>query len=859
MNGKVKKILALAAAGIMCLGTVSLSFAGEAGEGAAVAGKTVEAATEKSAEAASEKSVEAAEATQEIAAEAATDNSTGAVKVKTAKDGRPTVAYIPLDNRPVNVQRVVYEAESAGFKVIMPDEDLYATRLDGQPLNSNGKPYGDTDGLYQWLLEADKETDYFVISLDQLLSGGLVNSRNIDNTNITKECVVMDKLVALSKENKIYIVDTIPRLSTCTVGYDSTDAETYNYLRYYAIYPRNILSDINLTFRNVVDSYRRDYAGRLVDIPKQFTRAVGASLRVRERKLSLINYLLSMDSGHRMKYFVGIDDSSSEATIQTNEINFLTKRIGDRGMIYSGTDEVGMMAMMKLMSDHYKQSTTAYVKYIGGTQSKDTGTKYDRDFIDKNISLHLKSIGVNELKSPEGADVQIIALVKPKEEEKKQDYLELALKSINYNIEKNIPTIVINTAPGAYGGQLESRMVNECEMGMLLSYSCWGTTGNAIGIALGNGFARYMYIENQNSSSNQADEAFLKGLIFSYAKDISYIRGGGKTLFTNYLKSKGFSESNFYRDEKSAKEAEETLEKLMMEGEYSIPVTKIIANMTGRRYIKGLAGESGIIEGISISNFTAPFYRNYEIRFDISPKVRAVTMEKTREVVSDSTVFLPKEGNMIYDISAYTMDEQGVVHKVESSYDRKTGVLSVKLEEPDYIYIHHSQIPVATAQAMFADISPNSWFADSAVYVVKNGIMSTDEKGNFRKGDLLTKEELKRAFEAMDENAAERLYAGADDVLRPSLTGDGAISRKELARCMYEFSKLRGKGSRGICQGVTGYADVFAVGADYREAMDWACSHGIITGGGKDGTLVQPDKTVNRTEAAVMLKRLAVI
>jgi hypothetical protein len=32
----------------------------------------------------------------------------------------PVLAYVPLDNRPVNVDRVFYEAEAAGFKVVMP-------------------------------------------------------------------------------------------------------------------------------------------------------------------------------------------------------------------------------------------------------------------------------------------------------------------------------------------------------------------------------------------------------------------------------------------------------------------------------------------------------------------------------------------------------------------------------------------------------------------------------------------------------------------------------------------------------------------------------------------------------------------
>jgi hypothetical protein len=40
------------------------------------------------------------------------------------------VAYVPLDNRPVNKERVIYLAQSANVELLMPDEVLYRTALD---------------------------------------------------------------------------------------------------------------------------------------------------------------------------------------------------------------------------------------------------------------------------------------------------------------------------------------------------------------------------------------------------------------------------------------------------------------------------------------------------------------------------------------------------------------------------------------------------------------------------------------------------------------------------------------------------------------------------------------------------------
>ena len=56
----------------------------------------------------------------------------------TERESTGTIAYVPLDDRPDNVERVVYLAESLGYTLEMPELDLYRTRLDHQPLNENG-------------------------------------------------------------------------------------------------------------------------------------------------------------------------------------------------------------------------------------------------------------------------------------------------------------------------------------------------------------------------------------------------------------------------------------------------------------------------------------------------------------------------------------------------------------------------------------------------------------------------------------------------------------------------------------------------------------------------------------------------
>ena len=100
------------------------------------------------------------------------------------EETRETIAYVPLDDRPDNAERVVYLAESLGYRLEMPEEDWYKTKLDGQPLNENGTQYGDRAKLYEWVLAQEESgCDRYILFLDQLLSGGLVNSRHISGEN----------------------------------------------------------------------------------------------------------------------------------------------------------------------------------------------------------------------------------------------------------------------------------------------------------------------------------------------------------------------------------------------------------------------------------------------------------------------------------------------------------------------------------------------------------------------------------------------------------------------------------------------------------------------------------------------------
>jgi predicted RNA-binding protein Jag len=790
--------------------------------------------------------------------------------------GEPILAYVPLDNRPVNVDRVIYEAESAGFTVMMPDEDLYATRLDGQPLNSNGTQFGDSQKLLDWIVEMDKSTDYFVISLDQLLSGGLVNSRTLYNTKYYEECKMIDTIVELSRNNHVYIVDTVTRLASCTVGYQGATLDTYNYLRQYNLNARYLLKNKDLSVKNIVSDYTRDEQGRKISIASNYAKEIRNSLSTRERKLSLINYILSMDTSGKMKYFIGIDDSNPQNTIQTNEVSYIKKKMGDRGLIYSGADELGMMAVLNLMIDYYGYDVNAATIYFGDTESSGSGSVYDMETVQENVEKHLKSIGVH-LVAKEKADLEIVVLASPEKTILNAKYINKMIDYINNNIAKGIPTIVINSAPSAYSGNLEYRMIRESEMSMLLSYSSWGTVGNSIGLALCNGISRYLYLHSRDNSSDAADIAFLKGLIFSYEKDISYIRGGGKTLFNNYLTSKGWSTSNFYQNDEQVKIVNADLENILSTSEYNVTVNDIIDNLTDCRYFKGLDGECGIIGNINLSNYSAPFIRTYEIRFDIDVDLSDTTINGFRDAMTIKMPYTPKEGELTYSFNLFYLDELGKLHKVPCTYDKDTGSVIFDTDNMPYFFTDTLSMKVQKANSLFSDVSPSSWYFDYVMYAYEKGLMNGTTSNTFEPKAPMTRAMLAYTLYKM-AGAPETVgsyeipidvgnswykaaveWALANEIVPVYENGtfgsSDPVTREQLANILYRYASNKGMDvSKGEYPGIYNYAEVFSVSPELRDGFDWACSTGIITGTA-NGTKLSPMSMATRAEVAAVLKR----
>ena len=533
----------------------------------------------------------------------------------------PEVSYIPLDDRPVNADRVVYLAESLGYRLTMPEEDLYRTRLDGQEANPNGTAYGDRAGLYAWLQDREAAgCDRYVLSLDQLLSGGLVNSRSFpgadvtlrDGTVLTEEAFLAAILDLLADgENEVYLLDTVMRLAP-TVGYDGWDLAGYEALRSYGMAARPTLSGDALTVENIVAAYPLGADGTPLD-PADYgvtEEAVAQYLHCRERKLRLIDEALRLTEGREnVHILIGVDDSAPTDSIQTNELAYLRQAAADRGAALSGADEDGMLALCRMfaVSDYEGALPTVTVRYFGGSESG-ASSDYDHQPMTEIVENHLRYLGCE---AGEDGDLQLLVLTAPAEESQRKTAIRQLIAALRQARKDGTPTILMDAAKNGYGMDFQKELVKKTELGFLLGYAGFYDLANATGIALANGVARWLCLQSGAERTQGQEDAFRLTLADSLVKDICY-KNQAKIQTTVYVRDTLQGDPDNFRRTGTAEE-----DVLPQAEAYLREAAGDVLQNLARSAMRTDAAETlGGFGSLTIGKVSFPWLRVFEIRME---------------------------------------------------------------------------------------------------------------------------------------------------------------------------------------------------------------------------------------------------
>ena len=550
-----------------------------------------------------------------------------------------TVAYVPLDGRPDNVERVEYLAESLGYALAMPERDWYRTALDGQPLNENGTQCGDMGRLYEWVLEQEEAgCDRYILSLDQLMFGGLVNSRAVtaevcavtlpNGGTIHLQKLLENMMEALSSDpdNVVWLLDSVMRLAP-TVGYQGGTLEEYNWLRDFGSLPRETLEGERLTFEGILDSYlwgphqenlwnqtAAEYDGAKNE--EAFSRYLSA----REGKLAfsdLVQEILHQPGYENFRLMIGIDDSSLEDCIQKNEIAYLrqglrTDREGNpMDWLLAGVDDLAFKAVARMYLDETGwRGGTAAVRYYGGTEDS-PACDYDFQPLTTVVAEHLALFGLTESANPRAAELQILVLTQPAEEDTKSAYCEALIRDLQECRRENRPVILIDAGNGRYGTAFHEKLTKEAELGWLLSYAGFLDMAIVTGTALSHGAARYAYLQS-GEESETAERAFARTLADSVLKDFCYKNVVRNDLLAYIRNDLSGDPNNFWTPEIDREAVQARLER-GMDG----AVKDVIKNLQRSNFFALEPGEERGWGGVALENYRFPWDRAFEIGMDI--------------------------------------------------------------------------------------------------------------------------------------------------------------------------------------------------------------------------------------------------
>lgn len=766
------------------------------------------------------------------------------------------VLYIPLDDRTMNDQQARLMAEGMEMTLMMPERDLYATKLDGGEKNSNGTQYGDRGALFEYLQANADEADLFILSLDQLLSGGLMNSRCLeelspivlsDGTEVS-EYDVIDYIAQLAQEKPVYIIDSIQRLATSNEfgGYDLVD---YTLSRRYGRVGRPMLTGSDLTLENIIENYNlsqngteaylqagfsvkelayflgtadfvetpdisedlevhsmtnQDYDGDVFagaqevmasqvadsgqgegtdegDDPGEAQKSnslLAKYLRIRQRKITLLDYALRTLSGmERVYYILGVDDSTEGNSIHVNEIAYAQSLMHENDQIFSALDGLAQTALAQAYQNYCGNPQIRFSVTYYGNDKEDVGTfnyQTNAQMIEKLISYH------NGVLVTEEPDVSLLVYTTSDDEnERNRDMLDL-ISQINQNEADHVPTILMDFA-GAESTTLKELYLDGIHMGMLLSYSGDGDGVVRVHMAISQGVGRYLYLREADSPTEDAQESFVKSLLWSFVNEY-YSSTGGRADMQNYLAARGYGSS--FGDISPIKVSDIHARLTAVVKDYGEGVTD---NFATSNFIASLKPyRLGSISSAGISSCWFPWLRQFEIDGEVTCELS----ENPRETVLHPQYCNGITKDRFYPNEPLTREQAAKMLNVISSTEL--------LDE---------------SECRFQDVTP--WARPYVAAAEKAGYIKGYPDGTFQ--------------------------------------GNKQITRKEFAQMLFQYMK-----EKGIVlekQSNVTFKDVDRNGKEWFVEAVYVLGDAEIIQGYLDGRFM-PDNLITRAEAVAMLGRL---
>jgi len=387
------------------------------------------------------------------------------------------LTLLPLDSRPCTYNIPRQLAECCAVQVNQPPADIM----------DYYKESSDFEAISQWLYD-HSACDDMVISIDQLVYGGLLASRSmtVDTESACKRLAVIQKIKLRHREIKIRIYNVIMRTTVSTL--EKADQIWWELVAEY--------SQV-CTCHDNQESIRRRHQLETVIPPQVLAAFLAARRRNHQVNMEAVK-LVALGAAEELILLQEDSAPNGMHKAEQTALLDLAKKLGIAHKVYlhCGTDEAAAALVGKVISLQGESQKYLGLEWLGGEKKEFTARYEDRPF-SENLTAYLQTCQVTPV-SPDAAKT-VMVIYAPKKEQ--QDLaIHSALAKVSYTTEelemfcdriaallqagKQVALLDIHYANGGEGVfiQLLSR---KGLLHLLTGYAGWNTACNSLGTLLG--------------------------------------------------------------------------------------------------------------------------------------------------------------------------------------------------------------------------------------------------------------------------------------------------------------------------------------------------------------------------------------
>ena len=339
--------------------------------------------------------------------------------------------------------------------------------------------------LEQWLLENCREADVLILSVEQLLHGGLIASRSnrVQKQICLKRLSLVERLERENPGMKIYLFSTIMRATVSTLS-----AESQRWWELVAQY-----SQAAYQAKEVPCETNKQTMDQLVaQIPAAVLEEYHA---VRTRNHEVNKACIGLAERGVAQNLVLLQEDCTPKSLQVFEQQSLQHMINkmelsNRVYLHNGTDEAASELCIKALL--HGRTIPLQILWLG--ENKDFIARYEDRPFKENLASHFRMMNFRE----EAQANSVLAILPPKQEQSdncpplydfskdytEKDYEDIVSKLIA--IQRQSKHCYLLDLTHANGGDLPFMRFLNSRMPLmnLTGYSAWNTASNALGTIL---------------------------------------------------------------------------------------------------------------------------------------------------------------------------------------------------------------------------------------------------------------------------------------------------------------------------------------------------------------------------------------